>query len=55
MQDCITKERLETSRELAPQEAGVLAFPAQHGTYRLDVLSLDPAAKRATVRLRFVP
>jgi hypothetical protein len=33
---------------------GSLDFPAQNGTYRLDVLSLDAAQKRATVRLRFV-
>jgi len=33
---------------------GSIEFPAQSGTYRLDVLSLDPARKRATVRLSFV-
>jgi hypothetical protein len=33
---------------------GSLDFPAQNGTYRLDVLSLDAVQKRATVRLRFL-
>jgi hypothetical protein len=48
---------------IAPQDAGMLEhppvmstgtldFPSQNGTYHLDVLSLDKAAKRATVRLR---
>jgi hypothetical protein len=34
---------------------GPIEFPAQNGTYHLDVLSLSLADKRATVRLRFVP
>jgi hypothetical protein len=34
---------------------GRIAFPAQSGTYHLDVLSLDLAEKRASVRLRFAP
>jgi hypothetical protein len=48
---------------IAPQDAGMLEhppvmsagtidFPSQKGTYHLDVLSLDKAARRATVRLR---
>ena len=34
---------------------GTIDFPAENGTYLLDVLSLDRTAKRATVRLRFKP
>ena len=34
---------------------GTIEFPAQSGTYHLDVLDLDLAGKRASVRLRFVP
>lgn len=34
---------------------GTIDFPAENGTYHLDVLSLDRTAKRATVRLRFEP
>jgi hypothetical protein len=34
---------------------GTIDFPVENGTYHLDVLSLDRAAKRAKVRLRFEP
>lgn len=34
---------------------GTIKFPAENGTYHLDVLSLDRTEKRATVRLRFEP
>jgi hypothetical protein len=34
---------------------GPIEFPAQNGTYRLDVLSLDAVKGRATVRLSLVP
>jgi DNA-binding transcriptional ArsR family regulator len=34
---------------------GTIDFPADNGTYHLDVLSLDRTAKRAKVRLRFEP
>jgi len=32
---------------------GPIEFPAQNGTYHLDVVSLNLAEKRATVRLRY--
>lgn len=34
---------------------GTIDFPAENGTYHLDVLGLDRAARRATIRLRFEP
>ena len=34
---------------------GTLDFPSENGTYHLDILTLDRAEKRATVRLRFEP
>ncbi|HEV8582253.1 MAG TPA: CHAT domain-containing protein [Thermoanaerobaculia bacterium] len=34
---------------------GPIEFPAQNGTYHLDVQSLDLTQKKALVRLRFVP
>lgn len=34
---------------------GPIEFPAQNGTYHLDVQSLDLTQQKATVRLRFVP
>ncbi len=44
--------RLEKPPVMAP---GTIDFTAQNGIYHLDVLSLDPVSKRATVRVRFVP
>ncbi|HEY0554891.1 MAG TPA: CHAT domain-containing protein [Thermoanaerobaculia bacterium] len=34
---------------------GSIEFPAQNGTYRLDVLSLDLEGKQATVKLSLIP
>ena len=34
---------------------GTIEFTGQNGTYYLEVVSLNPGEKRATVRLRFVP
>lgn len=51
----VSPKGLGMLQQPAVMATGTIKFPAENGTYHLDVLGLDKVEKNATVRLRFEP